>query len=174
MDYGMEDPFGSVTPWVVGWIHFRSKILVPDCLVSRLRPGRRGKRSPRMSPKTKTRRAARRNLVLVLGDQLDERSAAFDGFDPRTDAVWMAEVAHESEKVWVAKPRVAIFLAAMRHFRDMLRARGWRVYYRTLTEGGAKWSAPTGDGADETFGTQLAWTLAQTRPARLIVVEPGE
>lgn len=52
-----------------------------------------------MSQKTKTRRAALRNLILVLGDQLDERSAAFDGFDLKKDAVWMAEVAHESEKV---------------------------------------------------------------------------
>ena len=68
-----------------------------------------------------------RNLILVLGDQLDERSAAFDGFDPRADAVWMAEVAHESEKVWVSKPRIAIFLAAMRHFRGAMLERGWRV-----------------------------------------------
>ena len=52
-----------------------------------------------------------RNLAFILGDQLDERSAAFDGFDPAADAVWMAEVAHESEKVWVAKPRIAIFRA---------------------------------------------------------------
>jgi hypothetical protein len=50
-----------------------------------------------------------RNLVLVLGDQLDEKSSAFDDFDLKTDAGWMAEVAHESEKVWVAKPRIAIF-----------------------------------------------------------------
>jgi len=34
-----------------------------------------------------------RNLVIVHGDQLDGRSAAFDGFDPAHDAVWMAEVA---------------------------------------------------------------------------------
>ena len=34
-----------------------------------------------------------RNLVIVLGDQLDLQSSAFDGFDPAQDAVWMAEVA---------------------------------------------------------------------------------
>ena len=79
-----------------------------------------------------------RNLVIILGDQLDERSAAFDGFDPAADAVWMAEVAHESEKVWVAKPRIAIFLAAMRHFREALDQRGWRVFYRSLTKKGAQ------------------------------------
>jgi len=32
-----------------------------------------------------------RNLVIVLGDQLDLEAAAFDGFDARRDAVWMAE-----------------------------------------------------------------------------------
>ena len=36
-----------------------------------------------------------RHLVLVLGDQLDETSSAFDGFDPAQDVVWMAEVAEE-------------------------------------------------------------------------------
>jgi deoxyribodipyrimidine photolyase-related protein len=33
-----------------------------------------------------------RHLVLVLGDQLNPDSAAFDGFGPVCDAVWMAEV----------------------------------------------------------------------------------
>ena len=58
---------------------------------------------------------------LVLGDQLDRRSAAFDGFDAAVDRVWMAEVAGESTHVWSTKPRIAVFLAAMRHFRDRLR-----------------------------------------------------
>ncbi len=116
-----------------------------------------------------------RNLVIILGDQLDERSAAFDGFDPAADAVWMAEVAHESEKVWVSKPRIAIFLAAMRHFRDAVSQRGWRVFYRALSEKGAQWSGLTGKGnSKESFAAQLEWTIAQTRPALLIVVEPGE
>jgi len=33
-----------------------------------------------------------RNLVLVVGDQLNADSTAFEGFDPKQDAVWMAEV----------------------------------------------------------------------------------
>ena len=59
--------------------------------------------------------ARARNLVLVLGDQLDPASAALDGFDPKCDAVWMAEVAEESTHVWAHKARIALFLAAMRH-----------------------------------------------------------
>ena len=62
-----------------------------------------------------------RHLIVVLGDQLDRDSAAFDGFDARRDRVWMAEVAHESAKVWSSKPRIAMFLAAMRHFAAELR-----------------------------------------------------
>lgn len=52
-----------------------------------------------------------RHLVLVLGDQLDDTAAAFDGFDPATDQVWMAEVAEESEHVWSHKARIALFLS---------------------------------------------------------------
>ena len=37
-----------------------------------------------------------RNLILVLGDQLDHASAAFDGFDSKNDVVWMAEVEEET------------------------------------------------------------------------------
>lgn len=63
-----------------------------------------------------------RALVLVLGDQLDLESSAFDGFEPGADAVWMAEVAEESMHVWSGKPRIAMFLAAMRHFALALQA----------------------------------------------------
>lgn len=104
-----------------------------------------------------------RHLVLVLGDQLDAQSAAFDGFDPARDAVWMAEVKHEGAKVWSTKPRLAMFLAAMRHFRDALRARGWPVDYRAL-----------GGAGGETFTAQLHDALRRLRPQALVLVEAGE
>ncbi len=63
-----------------------------------------------------------RSLVLVLGDQLDLESSAFDGFDTRVDAVWMAEVVEESTHVLSSKPRTALFLSAMRHFALALQA----------------------------------------------------
>ena len=44
-----------------------------------------------------------RNLILVLGDQLDHTSAAFDGFDSENDVVWMAEVEEEAAHVWCHK-----------------------------------------------------------------------
>jgi len=62
-----------------------------------------------------------RHLIVILGDQLDRHSPAFDGFDSERDIVWMAEVIEESIKVPVSLPRIAIFLACMRHFRDASR-----------------------------------------------------
>lgn len=108
-------------------------------------------------------KASLRHLVLVLGDQLDRGSAAFDDFDPATDAVWMAEVAHEATQVWSTQPRIAVFLAAMRAFRDELRARGWTVHYRALDE-----------HPHPTLEAALAADLAALRPAKVLAVKPGE
>lgn len=105
-----------------------------------------------------------RNLVLVLGDQLDPNSAALDGFDPASDAVWMAEVAEEAEYVWSHKARIAIFLSAMRHYRDWLRRRGYRVLYHALDD-------PENGGS---FASELTRAVRQHQPQKLIVVEPGE
>ncbi|MCQ9373594.1 cryptochrome/photolyase family protein [Methyloversatilis sp. XJ19-13] len=104
-----------------------------------------------------------RHLVLVLGDQLDADSAAFEGFDPACDAVLMIEAAGESTRVWSHKARSALFLSAMRHFAQDLRARGWTVDYRAL-----------GDDAEATLVDILAARLAQHCPRKLVLVEPGE
>lgn len=105
-----------------------------------------------------------RHLVLVLGDQVNRDSAAFDGFDPACDAVWMAEVAEESTHVWSHKARIAMFLTAMRHFRDALRGRGVTVHYRQLDD-------PANTGS---FRGELTATVSRLCPQRLIWVEAGE
>ncbi len=105
-----------------------------------------------------------RVLVLVLGDQLDLESSAFDGFDPRVDAVWMAEVAEESTQVWSSKPRTAMFLAAMRHFGLALQSSGRSLHYTRLDAHGNRGS----------LAAQLRADLEQLRPARLVMTEPGE
>jgi deoxyribodipyrimidine photolyase-related protein len=118
-----------------------------------------------------------RHLLLVLGDQLNADSAVFDGFDPTQDAVWMAEVGHESTKVWSSKPRTVMFIASMRHFCAALREQGVRVIYRELTENGGRW---TGDelieavGQPETLADALMLALTHLLPQRVILVEPGE
>lgn len=105
-----------------------------------------------------------RNLVLVLGDQLNADAAAFDGFEPDKDAVWMAEVAEESEHVWASKPRIAVFLAAMRHFRDARRADGVAVDYVELEE----------TGNTGTLARELARAVERLRPEKLVMTEPGD
>jgi deoxyribodipyrimidine photolyase-related protein len=106
-----------------------------------------------------------RHLIVVLGDQLDLESAAFDGFDPSSDMIWMAEVAEESIHVWSSKIRIVLFLAAMRHFRKALLSRqGWRVDYSEL-------DAPANKG---NLADELDRAIKQLQPARVIMVEAGD
>ena len=65
-----------------------------------------------------------RRLVIVLGDQLDRDNPLLQGLDPGQDLVFMAEVREEATHVRSHKARIALFLAAMRHFRDDLLRRG--------------------------------------------------
>lgn len=105
-----------------------------------------------------------RTLVVVLGDQLDLDAAAFDGFDPAQDAVWMAEVAQESTHVWSSKQRTALFLSAMRHFAEALRDAGWPVHYRRL------------DDADNlgSLAAELESALVGLAPRRVVMTAPGD
>jgi len=103
-----------------------------------------------------------RNLVLVLGDQLTESGAAFDGFDRRRDIVWMAEADEESIHVPSHRARIALFLSAMRHFRDRLRGRGLAVHYTAL------------DDEAQTLSGALEAAVHRLGPERLVVAEPGE
>jgi len=100
----------------------------------------------------------------VLGDQLDAGSAALDGFEPARDAIWMAEVEGESEHVVSSKVRTALFLSAMRHFRDAQRALGRRVEYVELDAA----------GNTQTLAGELARALTALRPERVLMVAAGE
>lgn len=108
--------------------------------------------------------APTRHLVIVLGDQLNHDSTAFDGFDPAQDRVWMAEVAEESTHVWSAKPRTAIFLAAMRHFAAELRERGLPLRYTQLED-----ADNTG-----TLAGELQRAITDLQPQALILTAPGD
>ena len=104
-----------------------------------------------------------RHLVLILGDQLDESSSAFDGFDPAQDVVLMVEAFEESTHVWSHKIRTTLFLSAMRHFAESLKQRGWSVDYRALDSHG-----------DKTLADGLLAALAQHSPSAVLGVEPGD
>jgi deoxyribodipyrimidine photolyase-related protein len=101
-----------------------------------------------------------RQLVVILGDQLDPEAAVFDDFDPKRDLVWMSEVYDECTKVWCHKARITIFLSAMRHFAAYLRSRGIKVDYHELAPG--------------TLAGGLLTSIDKWKPARVIATEPGE
>ena len=105
-----------------------------------------------------------RHLVIVLGDQLDAQSLALQDLEPTQDAVWMAEVAEESTHVWSAKQRIAVFLSAMRHFAQDLRALGMPLVYTRL-------------GDAENLGTlalELSKAITQLQPSGLVMTAPGD
>jgi len=105
-----------------------------------------------------------RRLVLVLGDQLDPRAKAVADLDPARDAVAMFEVAEESTHVPSHRQRVAVFLAAMRHFAVDLRRGGLRVHYVPL------------DDPDNTqaLGSELQRAVRALRPDTVVCTQPGE
>ncbi len=104
--------------------------------------------------------SALRNLLIILGDQLDMASSIFHDFDRKQDAVWMAEVSNESTHVWSHKARIVLFLSAMRHFRDTLSRKGITVHYTEL--------------CDSTLGKELRQSVQILNPQQIMVVEPGE
>jgi deoxyribodipyrimidine photolyase-related protein len=108
-----------------------------------------------------------RHLVIILGDQLDLSSAAWSGFDSTMDAVWMAEVEEEATRVWCHKTRLVLFFSAMRHFRNELVARGYRVLYHELSQD------PSRDRGSS-FAEILRRDLGDLKPRRIIMVQAGD
>ena len=104
-----------------------------------------------------------RTLVLVLGDQLSHASAALAGLDLERDAVLMIEAPGEATHVWSHQARIALFLSAMRHFRDELRERGVTVNYVAL-----------GDSPCADLPGRLREQLQRLHPSTLRLLEAGE
>ncbi len=117
-----------------------------------------------MTPPSPPTAAPLRHLVLVLGDQLDLEASAFDGFDAARDRVWMAEVAEESTHVRSSKPRIAMFLAAMRHFARSLAQAARPLHYTRLED-------PANRG---TLAAELHAAIDFGQPQGLVVTQPGD
>ncbi|PHQ35391.1 cryptochrome/photolyase family protein [Rhodopirellula bahusiensis] len=108
-----------------------------------------------------------RHLVLVLGDQLNHDSEAFDDFDPETDRVWMAENDEEATHVWCHQTRLVGFFSPMRHFREELIQRGFDVLYHELTGDRRK-------ARESSFASVLRRTLSAHSVEKILVVAPGD
>jgi deoxyribodipyrimidine photolyase-related protein len=106
----------------------------------------------------------KRNVILVLGDQLSLHLSSLRSADKSRDVVLMTEVVDEAQYVRHHQKKIAFVLSAMRHFAEDLRERGWNVCYRSLDE-------PDNRGS---FAGELDRAVDTLMPARVVVTEPGE
>ncbi len=105
-----------------------------------------------------------RNLIVILGDQLNIGSSAFDEFDKENDRVWMAEASQESTHVWSHKARIVLFLSAMRHFKQELETQNYRVDYHSLDD----------PKTTDSLNKELDKALDVFKPDTIVFTEPGE
>lgn len=103
-------------------------------------------------------------LRFILGDQLSHTILSLAAIDRDRDIVLMVEVGAETSYVPHHKQKIAFILAAMRHFAQELRDRGITVRYVTL------------DDPENThnFRDELCRAIAQIKPEKVVVCEPGE
>ncbi len=107
-----------------------------------------------------------RNLILILGDQLNLDSPTFEGFDAAQDAILMVECAGEANHVWSHKARIVLFLSAMRHFYDVLASQ-----YSCALQGSY---LKLGEHQFATLKAAWAHQIATLKPQKVIICEPGE
>ncbi len=105
-----------------------------------------------------------RSLVMVLGDQLSPSLSALRGLEPSTTRVLLCEVDAEARYAPHHAQKLVVVLAAMRHFADWLRDRGFQVDHVALDDAGNSHSL-TGE---------LERALARHGPATLRMTLPGE
>ena len=70
---------------------------------------------------------------MILGDQLSFANPALASADPARDHILLAEVADEACYVPHNRHKLVLVFSAMRHFRNALQARGFRVTYLPLS-----------------------------------------
>jgi len=105
-----------------------------------------------------------RNLLVIFGDQLSMDMASLKLANPLRDHMLMVEVAAEARTVNHHKQKLVFFFAAMRHFRDELRAAGWVVDYVSL-------DAPDNSG---TLNGEITRAVTRLKPEKLVFTAPGE
>lgn len=105
-----------------------------------------------------------RQMIVVLGDQLNHDSAALRGLEPSRDVVVMMEVREESTHVPSHRARTVLFLSAMRHFAAELRERGVAVWYSQIDE----------PANTQYFSGEIKRAVQALSPQRIVLVEPGE
>jgi len=104
-----------------------------------------------------------RTLAFVLRDQLDRNASLLGALDPATEAVAMTEADVNRDRYPEHKQRLALSLAAMRHFRDDLRDQGVTIHYERADA----------DGRSDGPADFLRRQIDAHQPERVRVTEPG-
>ncbi len=104
-----------------------------------------------------------RNLIIILGDQLNLDNPALEDFDNNQDKILIVEVKGEGNHVWSHKARIALFLSAMRHFAECLIEQGLALIYLKLSE-------------HDYTSLSEAWSanIKKLSPQKIIACEPGD
>lgn len=103
-------------------------------------------------------------LVPILGDQLSPDISSLADRKADDTVILMMEVAEETTYVRHHKAKIALILAAMRHFAEELRAAGWTVDYIRLDD-------PDNTGS---FTGEVARAVERHKARGVQVTEPGE
>jgi len=105
-----------------------------------------------------------KNLIVILGDQLNIKISSLKDFDPRKDKILLCEVLEEATYVKHHKKKIVFIFSAMRHFRALLEKSGFPVTYVKLDD----------IGNTGTFIGEVERAKKKYSPDKVIVTEPGE
>ena len=101
---------------------------------------------------------------LILGDQLNTNISALADCDKKHDVITLMEVQDEATYVKHHPKKIAFLFAAMRHFAQSLKDKGYQVDYIELDSAASK----------KSFTATLKAVLKRHKATKLICTEPGE
>ncbi len=105
-----------------------------------------------------------KNLVFILGDQLNQQISSLSKCDKSKDLIFMCEVLAETKYVKHHKKKIALIFSAMRHFAQELSQKGFNVIYVNLDD-------PDNTGS---FKNELLRASKQYSIGKITVTKPGE
>ena len=104
-----------------------------------------------------------RNLIVILGDQLNEKISSLENFNKTQDHILMAEVWEEATHVKHHQKKIAFIFSSMRHFFNELLNKNYQVTYHYLDS-----------EKDSSFESVLQDFMAVNQPSKIIVTSPSE
>ncbi len=105
-----------------------------------------------------------RALIVIFGDQLSAGLASLKSGDKGQDIVVMGEPLADIGHANHHKKSIVLILSAMRRFAVSLVEAGWTVDYARVED----------KGAPETFTAMVAAAVKRNKPAKIVLVEPGD